>query len=53
MNQKMDVFKQRKIIILVEKFIYTVKMDFNKTLQKLRRRKMAIFNKILSTNKRV
>jgi hypothetical protein len=53
MNQKMDVFKQRKIIILVEKFIYTVKMDFNKTLQKLRRKKMAIFNKILSTNKRV
>lgn len=52
-KERMNMSKQKKHILLLEKFVYSVKMDFNKNLEKLRERKHTIIEKIKSTNIRI
>lgn len=52
-KERMNMSKQKKHILLLEKFVYSVKMDFNKNLEKLRERKYEIINKIKDTNTRI
>lgn len=52
-KERMNMSKQKKHILLLEKFVYSVKMDFNKNLEKLRERKHTIIEKIKTTNIRI
>lgn len=52
-KERMNMSKQKKHILLLEKFIYSVKMDFNKSIEKLREKKLQFIDKIKNTNVRI
>jgi len=52
-KERMNMSKQKKHILLLEKFIYSVKMDFNKSIEKLREKKLQTIEKIKNTNIRI
>lgn len=52
-DQQMTVSKQRRVITMVEEFIYTVRMDFNKSIIEMRSQRAQIFEWIRETNTRI
>lgn len=52
-DQRMNVVKQRKMIYMVEEFVYNVKMDFNKSLIEMREQRAELFQKIKATKTRI